>query len=342
MNLCFLSCLNDTDLSCAIAGREESILGGVRIGGRGAGAAPAWPVQFIGALPIGQMAGKVDEVWCSDTPCSSGEFADIAWRRAGPVLYGVLELPESDFPGASDCSPLQAASQEAYRRIFRLLEAQQLPYLWRVWNYLADINLETHGLERYRQFNIGRQDAFLEFSRGATGNVPAACAIGLAGGPLRIAFMAGGEAATAVENPRQISAYDYPAEYGPRSPTFSRAALVSLARQEILFISGTASILGHQTMHCGDVVAQTREALNNVATVVAEANRLARSAPYRVEKLAYRVYLRHAADLAASRDTLHPFLGTAAEISYVHGDICRSDLLVEIEATALHDLETAG
>ena len=340
MNLCFLSCLNDTDLSCAIAGREESILGGVRIGGRGAGAAPAWPVQLIGALPIGQMAGKVDEVWCSDTPCSSGEFADIAWRRAGPVLYGILELPESDFPGASDCSPLQAASQEAYRRIFRLLEAQQLPYLWRVWNYLADINRETHWLERYRQFNIGRQDAFLECSRGATGNVPAACAIGLAGGPLRVAFMAGSEAAVALENPRQISAYDYPAEYGPRSPTFSRAALVSLARQEILFISGTASILGHRTMHGRNVAAQTREALTNVAAVVAEANRRDRALPYRIDELAYRVYLRHATDFATVRAVLNAMLGAAAPFACIVGDICRSDLLVEIEATALHNLES--
>lgn len=270
----------------------------------------------------------------------AGEDGGIRFWLDEHLLFGILDVEESDFRRGGQ--PLRQAAEDAYHRVFALIERERRPHLWRTWNYLADINQATDGLERYRQFNIGRQDAFLEFSRGATGNVPAACAIGLAGGPLRIAFMAGGEAATAVENPRQISAYDYPAKYGPRSPTFSRAALVSLARQEILFISGTASILGHQTMHCGDVVAQTREALNNVATVVAEANRLARSAPYRVEKLAYRVYLRHAADLAAARDTLHPFLGTAAEISYVHGDICRSDLLVEIEATALHDLETAG
>jgi hypothetical protein len=110
---------------------------------------------------------------------------------------------------------LQAATEEAYRRIFRLIEREGLPHLWRVWNYLAAINGESNGLERYRQFNIGRQDAFLEFSRGATGNVPAACAIGLASGPLSIAFMAGDQPAVPVENPRQVSAYNYPASYAP-------------------------------------------------------------------------------------------------------------------------------
>ena len=340
MNLGFVPCLTDADLPSAIAGRADCILGGVRIGAPSGCPGPEWPQQFIPAPLIGTTTDSLQEIWRCATPCSSGRVADIAWRRAGPVLYGVLELAESDFPGSPACSPLQAASQEAYRRIFRLLEAQRLPHLWRVWNYLADINRETHGLERYRQFNIGRQDAFLECSRGATGNVPAACAIGLAGGPLRVTFMAGSEAAVALENPRQISAYDYPAEYGPRSPTFSRAALVSLARQEILFISGTASILGHRTMHGGNVAAQARESLTNVAAVVAEANRRVRSLPYRIDELAFRVYLRHATDFATVRAVLNAMLGAAAPFACIVGDICRSDLLVEIEATALHNLES--
>ena len=222
---------------------------------------------------------------------------------AGDLLYGVLDLDEAAFAGDAACPPLQAASAEAYRRIFRLLDAQGLPHLWRVWNYLADINADTHGLERYRQFNIGRQDAFLASHRGATGNVPAACAIGLAGGPLSIAFLAGATPALAVENPRQVSAYLYPAAYGPRSPTFSRAALALLPGQEVLFVSGTASIVGHRTVHAGDVAAQCRETVANIAAVVAEANRIRRSSPFALGELVYRVYLRHAGDFPAIRAT---------------------------------------
>jgi enamine deaminase RidA (YjgF/YER057c/UK114 family) len=268
----------------------------------------------------------------------SGHSEGIAWRRSDGLLYGVIELDERDFTGSATCSPLQVASEEAYRRIFRLLDAEQLPHLWRVWNYLAEINLETNALERYRQFNIGRQDAFLECHRGATGNVPAACAIGLTGGPLSIAFMAGPTPAVPLENPRQVSAYNYPADYGPRSPTFSRGALVYLPGQELLFISGTASIVGHQTVARGDPAGQCREAMANVAAVVDEAKRLSRTGPYTLDELSYRVYVRNADEFHLIRETLSPLIG-GADVVYVQADICRHDLLLEIEAHASHSLE---
>ncbi len=321
-----------------VSRETRQVLGGALLGENTLEVMPAWPVQRIFAPLLGSTVAVVEETWLSGILPVSGVSDGISWCRAGDLLYGVLELDEADFTGDSAISALQAASCEAYRRIFKLLEDQQLPHLWRTWNYLAAINQETDGLERYRQFNIGRQDAFIECHRVAIGNVPAACAIGLAGGPLSIAFMAGGAPAVPVENPRQISAYNYPAEYGPRSPTFSRAALVYLPGQEVLFISGTASIVGHQTVHPGDVVAQTKESLANVAVVVEQANRLARTAPYTLGALSYRVYVRHAKDFVAVSETLLSLIGVDAEIIYVQADICRADLLLEIEATASHTL----
>lgn len=329
--------LQPTD-AARVSRETGAVLGGALLGQPSGLAVPLWPVQRIAAPVLGAGAAVVEESWQADQTLLSGQSEGIVWSRAGNLLYGVIELDESLFAAAPAATPLQAASNEAYRRIFRLLEAQQLPHLWRVWNYLADITGESHGLERYRQFNIGRQDAFLEFSRVATGNVPAACAIGLAESPLSIAFMAGNQPAVPVENPRQVSAYHYPAAYGPRSPTFSRAALVYLPGQEILFISGTASIIGHQTVHPGDVVGQCCEALTNVAAVVAEANRLGRSTPYALNELSYRVYVRHAGDFPAVRETLSPLIGAKAEVVYLQADICRADLLLEIEAVASHTL----
>ena len=326
-------------LSHSVVSRETGcILGGARLGSENS--AVNWPQQHISAHLPGSTASTLCDVWWVDAPCRSGCDEGIAWRRAGDVLYGVIELDEADF-SAAGCPAIQAASEEAYRRIFRLLDAQKLPALWRVWNYLAGINEETAGLERYRQFNIGRQDAFLACRQGTTGNVPAACAIGLSAGPLSIAFLAGAVPAVAVENPRQISAYHYPAEYGPRSPIFSRAALVYPPGQEILFISGTASIVGHQTVHPGDIAGQCSESLANILAVVSEANRLCRSARFMPDALIYRVYLRHAADYPVVRNILSQTLGDAG-IVYVEADICRADLLVEIEAMAMHSLESGA
>lgn len=322
--------------------RETSrVLGGALLGSEKPTDTPAWPLQYIPAPLLGSPVTLVEETWLAGQAVVSGLSEDIAWCRSGDMLYGVLEINEAQFVSAQGCAPLQAASQEAYRRIFRLLETQELPQLWRVWNYLAGINAESHGLERYRQFNIGRQDAFLEFSRGATGNVPAACAIGLQGGPLSIAFLAGAQPAVPVENPRQVSAYNYPADYGPRSPTFSRAALAYLPGQETLFISGTASIVGHQTVHPDDVVGQCDECMANIAAVVAEANQLCRAKTYVLPEFSYRVYVRHAADYPLVQASMLSLLGADTEITYVQADICRADLLLEIEAMASHILESA-
>ena len=327
------------DSSPSPVSREtERELGGALVGEPSSGAVPPWPVQRVFAPLLGATSAAIHETWLTDQPVTSGVSEAIVWRRSGGLLYGVVELDEADFDATAGSTLLQAASEEAYRRIFRLLDAEQVPHLWRVWNYLSAINLETNGLERYRQFNVGRQDAFLEYHRGATGNVPAACAIGLAGSPLSVAFMAGTTPAIPLENPRQISAYNYPADYGPRSPTFSRGALVYPQGQELLFISGTASIIGHETVFRGDVVGQCREAMRNIEAVVGEANRLGRTGPYVLAELSYRVYVRHAADFRAIRETLVPLIGDA-EIITVQADVCRHDLLLEIEAMASHVLE---
>lgn len=318
--------------STAGAGHE---LGGALLGDGVTSAVDA--VQAIRVPLLGIDAATLRESWRRVEPVVEGTSEGIRWRRAGDILFGVIDLDEAAFPETAACAPLQAASEAAYARIFRLLDAQRLPHLWRVWNYIARINAHSHGLERYRQFNIGRQDAFIAHRRGTRGNVPAACALGLADGPLSVAFLAGATDAVPVENPRQVSAYNYPAEYGPRAPTFSRAALVHPPGQEILFISGTASIVGHETVHRGDVVRQCEEAMANIGAIVTEANRIARSAPFALDALVYRVYIRHAADFPRVRDALRPLVGNA-EVVFVQCDICRADLLLEIEAMATHAL----
>jgi chorismate lyase/3-hydroxybenzoate synthase len=294
------------------------------------------PVQNIAARLLGRSAAAVNEIWYSAESCRSGTSAGIRFRVDENVLYGVVDVEEAGFPAVAGALPLQRAAESAYRRIFALLDQQGYPHLWRAWNYLADINAECDGPERYRQFNIGRQDAFLASGRLARGQVPAACALGTTRGPLTIAFMAGRTASTPIENPRQVSAYDYPADYGPRSPTFSRAAFAHLPGQELLFISGTASIVGHRTLHVGDVEGQARETVANIAALIESANRQTLSTPYTLPELRYRAYLRRADDYPRVQAVLEELLGAGTSVIYVQADICRADLLVEIEAMASH------
>jgi chorismate lyase / 3-hydroxybenzoate synthase len=322
-------------------GTAGQVLGGVAIGDPSETPDAGWPLQRLRAPLLCAGSAFLQEIWHTDDLAASGHSDGIHWRRSADVLWGVIELPEDAGATASGVSPLQAASRVVYERVFALLRAQGTPHLWRVWNYLADINGESHGLERYRQFNQGRHTAFVQAQRDTGGQVPAACAIGVAAGPLSVAFLAGTTPLVPLENPRQVSAWNYPAQYGPRAPTFSRAALACPRGQEVLFVSGTASIVGHETVHAGDVAAQCLESVRNIDCMVREANRVARSSPpFSLEGLSHRVYVRHARDADAVQRSLAPLL-QGAPVVVVQADICRADLLVEIESHAIHPMPPA-
>jgi enamine deaminase RidA (YjgF/YER057c/UK114 family) len=267
------------------------------------------------------------ELWVGSAPVIAGASGDIRFRHDGEYLFGILQVDE---PVEASTSPLQQTTESAYRQIFALMASLGYPVSLRFWNYIAGINKVTHGLERYRQFNLGRQEAYLASGREVKDDLPAACALGIDQGPLSIAFLAGRTPGLPIEIPRQISAYDYPQDYGPRSPTFSRAYL--LPQAGLLLISGTASIIGHQTVHIGDVKAQTRETLTNLQAVIAAANR--HLPGFEPKHLACRVYVRHAEDIPTIAREIEDAWGPGIEASFVRADICRADLLLEIEATA--------
>lgn len=287
------------------------------------------------------------EIWLSDV-CSantssshviSGSKGDIQYRLDAEFLFGVVSLDELVFSQEQSqqienkIPQLQQATESAYRQIFALVDELGYSHLYRFWNYMADINDTSHDLERYRQFNVGRKNVLMQSRRDVGGELSAACALGLAKGPLSIAFLAGKTAAVAIENPRQIKAYDYPRQYGPLTPSFSRATLLHSGNMATLFISGTASIVGHQTQHASDAAAQTRETLLNLEAVIAEASRMLDQPRFNLHDTFLRVYIRQPKDLDVVRAELQNHLNGQINAMFIQADICRHDLLVEIEAT---------
>ncbi len=317
------------------------------------------------------LVGSPDlcEIWRAPEAADSGQRGRVHFRRAGQLLFGCISLSEADLaadhrgnesaalPRAASASDLGAlgadaaptgpamnpangeytalhqATQQAYREILTVLDAFDCPHLVRVWNYLPEINQITHGVERYRQFNSARQEALLVSGRAVTGRVPAACALGAEpGSPLVIYFLASREAPLFLENPRQVSAYNYPPQYGARAPVFSRATVLREPGGPTLFISGTASIVGHETVHAGDAAAQTRETLTNIDALLGEAKRVTGGGTFSLETLACKVYVRRPEDLPVIRAEVSSALGPNARAIYLKADICRQDLFVEIEA----------
>jgi chorismate lyase / 3-hydroxybenzoate synthase len=297
---------------------------------------PGAPLVRVNTPVLGQAEGFL-EVWRSAATVAAGQWGAVRYAYNSDSLFGCLVLSESDFAEAAEGeapSPLQRATQHAFREIFGVLEELNYPNLLRIWSYFPAINEESHGLERYRQFNIGRQEGFVAHGRSLTENIPAACALGTVNGGLTIYFIAGRNKPVAIENPRQVSSYHYPPDYGPRSPTFSRATLGRVGGQEVLFVSGTSSIVGYRSVHVGDVAAQTAETLVNIESVVGEANRNASRARFDLASLSYKVYVRRPEDVGVIKDELLRAVGPRLQAIYLQADICRRDLLVEIEAIA--------
>lgn len=285
-------------------------------------------------VPMALLQGpaRVD-AWLGAGPVTSGQQGGVRWRHDDHHLFGAIDLVET--PG----TPLASLVQAGYADVFATLARTGFHHPLRLWNYLPHINADLDGLERYRHFNQGRQQAFLAAGQAAFEGAPAACALGSHGGPVGIRFLAARTPPLPLENPRQVSAYHYPQQYGPRSPSFSRAVLAHAGNgQWLLLISGTASIVGHATLHAGDLLAQIDETLANLRAVV-DVARARGGADFRLEHLAATVHLRHAADLDRARDHLQLALGAEAPLlrgaQFLHADICRHDLLVEIEAHGL-------
>lgn len=270
---------------------------------------------------------RVLEVWRSSGPVLCDQVQDIRLAFTDEVVFGCLEVQELS------ANVLEDVARASYERIIEYCAQSGYAHLLRMWNYFPDINAEQHGLERYKQFCVGRHQAFSAHYHEFRSLLPAASAVGTSGGPFQVLFLAGKQPGIPLENPRQISAYEYPPFYGPRSPSFARATLHRTLSSRHLFVAGTASIVGHTTQHHSDPTKQTLETLSNIDAIL---NRVrSECTELRDGKLSeglFKVFVRNQADLNFIREALESYDHVKGSILYVLGEMCRKELLVEIEA----------
>lgn len=277
------------------------------------------------ALEQLDAAPKV-QVWRSETPVEFGIDDGINYAVNGKVMFGSIRLEEADL------LHIDNASFRTYVRLDRLMQKLGYPCWQRVWIYMANITQGEGDAERYRQFSLGRHRA-LSLKPGFERNLPAATAIGTHASGLDIYFIAGKEPGIQVENPRQVSAFSYPREYGPRSPSFSRATLRKWADGAHLYVSGTASIVGHASQHLDDPGMQLNEVANNIRALVQNAldHHYAGHQFNDCTPLGLKLYLRDRRMMPELREKIPLLFGSNTAILCMEGDICRRDLLLEVE-----------
>ena len=305
-------------ISYYAADRRQELEGrGDILGVVGYGTPATWqgraPYVATALVPMGSPMYEV----IAGGPAISATREGVRYAHDGEWLFAAVAL------GARE--PMASVAAEAYGRILRVAEGEGYGYLIRAWQYFPDIHGLDQGLERYRQFNRGRHQA-LEGYLARGGPRPAATCIGVPRGDLTLHALAHRAPGLAIENPRQVSAYRYPDIYGPRPPDFVRAMKVASAGREWLWISGTAAIVGHESQAPGDLEAQARETFANLDALVA-------CAGLGVDRqvLAVKAYVRVPDDARLSWP--QPW-GTAPAL-ILRGDICRSELGLEIEAVVV-------
>ena len=262
---------------------------------------------------------------------------------AGPLMAIAVTIPQAAFVPAAE---LRAEVSSAYRGLKEWLSARgRVPI--RFWNYIPQIG-EPMGpaLDRYMVFNAGRHDGF---DGGPVATVASlrpwtatASAVGTDGSDLVIHCLASDTPGVPVENPRQTSSWRYSRRFGPLPPSFARAVVATVSGRSILLIAGTASIVGEESMHQGDVVSQLNETLRNIGAVINSARRV--SGPAGRDACARLLHLRAYVtgdDVARRvRRRLAACCPRARTVEVLRAQICRPELLLEIEGVA--EIQTDG
>ena len=217
----------------------------------------------------------------------------------------------------------------------------------RQWNYIPSILSEkkvgNNVLQNYQIFNDIRA---LHYIPELFGNgFPAATGIGCNAGNVTIDFIAvHSEEDTTVmplKNPFQKNAYDYsgkvlkgePLSAGRMMPPlFERGKLVRYPDRDYIYISGTASIRGERTVSEHDAKEQTKITLENIKELTGIKNLSDLDVNINDHPLYdyVRVYVKSEEDYIEVKRTVEENMD-ARNIVYVKGDICRNNLLVEIE-----------
>lgn len=247
-----------------------------------------------------------------------------------------------------------SAAAKCYEALFKTLQAHNAKYPIRMWNFVPNINeLVEQEMNRYMQFNIGRHKALADWYGSPTALkqlVATASGVGHSGSELIIHCLSlKNHAGLGVENPRQIPAYNYSRRFGPASPSFARATLASFPSVENksntwLMVGGTASVVGEESQHPGQLCSQIDETLDNLSSLVNQAksqlsgsslpsNGSLRTALNSLNSI--RVYYVRASDLKQIEQSVIESFPNITECEFLNTSLCRPELLVEIEGAGL-------
>ena len=236
-------------------------------------------------------------------------------------------------------------SDEAFSELINVFNDAGFPLnsIVRQWNYIENILGDNNGRQHYQEFNNVRSGVYGN-TFGKKG-YPAATGIGMNQGGIILEFIAIKSlelVSKPIDNPLQVSAHHYTKDVLAgencmeiEAPKFERARFLELFNKKLVLISGTASILGERTTAVGDPGEQTKITVENIKQLYSPKTLNSLTGNSMVPKYGHaRVYVKNRKDYSTIKRTFKLYYGNLPVV-YIVADICREDLLVEIEGRVI-------
>lgn len=289
---------------------------------------------FVAQAPLnGTLAA---EVMSTDASAHIVRHGDYAVIDGCEILTGGLH--------ADLGAGIGGQADAVFGRMREILAAEGFAVtdITRQWNYIERITAMAPQGQHYQQFNDARSRFYDRYAW--TGGYPAATGIGAQAGGVTVMFDAvkGADENRPVDNPLQVSAHAYsqnvlidrPENSNRTTPKFERARYVACQDSKTVYISGTAAIRGEASVGC-DIIGQTGMTMCNIDTLTGPENlrRHGVAAAARMRYAMLRVYLKRGGDFPAAEAWMREHYPDIPTV-YLLADVCRDELLVEIEGIA--------
>ncbi len=245
-------------------------------------------------------------------------------------------------------------SETAFRQLHHILteEGMEFSDIIRQWNYIEQITetLDQHNSpsQHYQIFNDVRSKYYQlsDFKNG----FPAATGIGMDFGGIIIDAIAvrfeEENSIGALKSPVQLDAYTYSKEvlaennamcdFCRTTPKFERAKILTVSGRKWILISGTAAISGQVSDDQFSAEHQTEMTIKNILRLISmeniEKHGIISDEKANIQSL--RVYVKYKKDIPEVKAVCMRYFPELPVI-YVVADICRPELLVEIEGLAV-------
>ncbi len=204
----------------------------------------------------------------------------------------------------------------------------------RQWNYIERITELEGENQHYQLFNNARSNFYgsCSWERG----YPAATGIGVLRGGILVDMdviipIDDSCKITPIDNKLQVAAHAYSEEVlidanaNKSTPKFERAKSFEVDGVKLTYISGTAAIEGERSLSKNSASEQTIETLRIIDQLIDSQE----------EIVLLRIYIKNESDYYSVRQAVEQTIDHPIATVYLNADVCREELLVEIEGVEI-------